>query len=60
MTHPFVFGELLLEGLPKSAPFAANALSGYTDAPIVDNGAILTSDHDPNAQAHRLGVAYTA
>lgn len=32
--HPFVFGELLLNGLPKSGPFAASAFAEYAVAPV--------------------------
>ena len=32
--HPFVFGELLLNGLPKTGPFAANVFAKYADAPV--------------------------
>lgn len=32
--HPFVFGELLLNGLPKSGPFAASAFATYAEAPV--------------------------
>jgi predicted nucleic acid-binding protein len=34
MLHPFVFGELLLSGLPKSGPFSARAFSEYAVAPL--------------------------
>jgi predicted nucleic acid-binding protein len=30
--HPFVFGELMLMGLPKSGPFAQNAFAKYAEA----------------------------
>ncbi|MEP6784937.1 MAG: VapC toxin family PIN domain ribonuclease [Sphingomonadales bacterium] len=32
--HPFVFGELLLNGLPKSGPFSASAFATYAVAPL--------------------------
>lgn len=32
--HPFVFGELLLNGLPKSGPFSASAFAAYAVAPL--------------------------
>jgi predicted nucleic acid-binding protein len=32
--HPFVFGELLLNGLPKTGPFAASAFATYAEAPV--------------------------
>lgn len=32
--HPFVLGELLLNGLPKSGPFAASAFATYAVAPV--------------------------
>lgn len=32
--HPFVFGELLLNGLPKTGPFSANAFATYAAAPV--------------------------
>lgn len=32
--HPFVFGELMLNGLPKSGPFAASAFATYAEAPV--------------------------
>lgn len=32
--HPFVFGELLLNGLPKSGPFSAAAFAKLAVAPV--------------------------
>ena len=32
--HPFVFGELLLNGLPSSGPFSASAFATYATAPL--------------------------
>ena len=32
--HPFVLGELLLNGLPKSGPFTAAAFATYAVAPV--------------------------
>lgn len=32
--HPFVFGELLLNGLPKSGPFSAKSFSKYSVPPV--------------------------
>ena len=32
--HPFVFGELLLNGLPKSGPFSVTAFATYAAAPV--------------------------
>jgi hypothetical protein len=32
--HPFVFGELLLNGLPKLGPFSANAFAKYMAPPV--------------------------
>ena len=38
--HPFVFGELLLSGLPKSGPFCARAFSEYTVAPVATSAEV--------------------
>jgi predicted nucleic acid-binding protein len=32
--HPFVFGELTLNGLPKSGPFCYDAFSTFAEAPV--------------------------
>ena len=32
--HPFVFGELLLNGLPKSGPFSPQAFGELAPAPL--------------------------
>lgn len=32
--HPFVLGELLLNGLPKSGPFSASAFATFATAPV--------------------------
>jgi len=32
--HPFVLGELLLNGLPRTGPFAASAFARYTSPPV--------------------------
>jgi predicted nucleic acid-binding protein len=32
--HPFVFGELLLNGLPKSGPFSPSAFAKLAVAPV--------------------------
>ena len=32
--HPFVFGELMLNGLPKSGPFSPTAFSKLASAPM--------------------------
>lgn len=89
MLHPFVHGELLLNGLPKHGIFAerlealkqapvatpadvaafivwaklAGTGVGYVDTHILVsaklcNGAVMTKDHDLQAQAERLGVGY--
>jgi predicted nucleic acid-binding protein len=39
--HPFVFGELLLNGLPKSGPFAASAFATYAEAPVASPAEVL-------------------
>jgi len=90
LLHPFVYGELLLGGLPKSgavrevladlqmAPVADSSevaafiewagLSGtgigYVDAHLLvsarmlENGRLLTQDHNLMEQAQRLDIAY--
>jgi predicted nucleic acid-binding protein len=32
--HPFVFGELMLMGLPKSGPFSQSAFAKYAEPPV--------------------------
>lgn len=34
LLHPFVLGELLLNGLPKRGPFSATSLEEYAQVPV--------------------------
>lgn len=91
LLHPFVYGELLLNGLPKRGTFAerlealkqapvaapadvaafivwaklAGTGIGYVDTHLLVSaklcsGVVMTKDHNLQAQAERLGVAYAS
>jgi predicted nucleic acid-binding protein len=34
LLHPYVFGELLLSGLPKRGPFSVESLEEYAQVPV--------------------------
>jgi predicted nucleic acid-binding protein len=36
LLHPFVFGELMLNGLPKSGPFSAKAFGKLASSPVAN------------------------
>ena len=38
--HPFVFGELLLNGLPKSGPFSPSAFEKLAPAPLANSAEV--------------------
>jgi predicted nucleic acid-binding protein len=35
--HPFVLGELLLNGLPKNGPFSQESLENYAQVPVASS-----------------------
>jgi predicted nucleic acid-binding protein len=39
--HPFVFGELLLNGLPKSGPFSPAAFGKLAPAPVASTAEVV-------------------
>jgi predicted nucleic acid-binding protein len=54
--HPFVFGELMLNGLPSSGPFSAAAFAKIAPAPVASTAE--TTAYIGWAKLAGMGVGY--
>lgn len=56
LLHPFVLGELLLNGLPKRGPFSVESLEEYSQAPVAS--AVEVASFIQWAKLAGTGVGY--